>query len=189
MSGIEAAPGNTIVAVVGAGHVEGMTRWYQKPVDREALEQLPAKGKLGTILKWLVPAVILAAFAYGLTNREDRTFEEMLFAWVLPNSIMAGILTAIAGARLISVGCAIVASPITSLNPLLGAGMVVGLLEAWLRKPTVEDAENINRDVQSFRGLYRNAFTRVLLVAVFATIGSALGGWIGLTWVVKIVAT
>ena len=58
--------------------------------------------------------------------------------------------------------------------------MVVGLIEAWLRKPTVADAEKINDDVQSLSGLYRNAFTRVLLVAVMATIGSALGAWVAL---------
>ena len=67
--------------------------------------------------------------------------------------------------------------------------MVVGLVEAWLRKPTVEDCENINRDVQDLKGIYRNPFTRVLLVAVFANIGSALGAWVGFSWVVSLVAS
>ena len=103
-------------------------------------------------------------------------------------TLFAALLTTIAGAKLLSILCAFIASPITSLNPLLGAGMVVGLLEAWLRKPTVEDAERINDDVQSLQGIYKNAFTRVLLVAFMATVGSALGAWVGLSWVVTIVA-
>jgi pheromone shutdown protein TraB len=81
-----------------------------------------------------------------------------------------------------------IASPITSLNPMVGAGMVVGLVEAWRRRPTVEDAENINRDVQSVRGFYKNPFTRVLLVTFASTLGSALGAWIGASWVVALLA-
>ena len=107
----------------------------------------------------------------------------MLYAWVLPNSIVAAGMTAAVLARPTSVLTAFIASPITSLNPLLGAGMVVGLMEAWLRKPTVQDCEKIHDDVQSFKGFFRNPFTRVLLVAVAATLGSAIGAWIGFAWV------
>jgi pheromone shutdown protein TraB len=34
--------------------------------------------------------------------------------------------------------------------------------------------------------VYSNRFTRVLLVAVLATLGSALGAWIGGFWVVSL---
>jgi pheromone shutdown protein TraB len=132
--------------------------------------------------------VVLAAFVIGYFRKRGQTLQQMLFAWVLPNSIAASLLTAIAGAKLISIFVALVGSPLTSLNPLLGAGMVVGLVEAWLRKPSVEDAERINDDVRSLRGIYRNPFTRVLLVAVMSTIGSAVGAWIGLSWVVSLLA-
>ena len=189
MSKIEEAPGQNIVAVVGAGHVQGMTSYFGKKIEREKLEVLPKKRKVWGLLKWIIPAIILGAFYYGYTQASANTFEEMLYAWILPNAIFAGVLTAAAGGKLISIASAFVASPITSLNPLLGAGMVVGLIEAWARKPTVEDAEKINDDVQSFRGVYRNAFTRVLLVGVAATLGSALGAWVGLSWVLTLVAS
>jgi len=100
---------------------------------------------------------------------------------------MAALLTATALAKPLSVVTAFLCSPVTSLNPLLPAGVVVGLVEAWLRKPTVEDCERINEDVQSLRGIYRNQFTRVLLVAVMATLGSALGAWVGIGWVLVLV--
>ena len=64
----------------------------------------------------------------------------------------------------------------------------MGLVEAWQRKPTVQDCENINTDVKSLKGVYKNPFTRVLLVAVMANLGSAIGGWIGLGWVSSIAA-
>ena len=186
MSGIESAPGETIVAVVGAAHVPGMKRLFQTEVDRDRLDEQPQRAPWTKGIKWLVPALVLAAFLVGYFKHQDETFEQMLYAWVIPNSVLAALMTTAALAKPLSVVVAFIASPITSLNPLLGAGMVVGLLEAWLRKPTVEDAERINEDVQSLAGFYRNPFTRVLLVAFMATIGSALGAWVGAGWVVTL---
>jgi pheromone shutdown-related protein TraB len=186
MSGIESAPGKKIVAVVGAAHVPGMKRLFQTEVDRDRLDEQPKRATWTKAIKWLVPALVIAAFFVGYFKHHDETFEQMLYAWVIPNSVLAAIMTTVALAKPLSVIVAFIASPITSLNPLLGAGMVVGLLEAWLRKPTVEDAERINEDVQSLAGFYRNPFTRVLLVAFMATLGSALGAWVGAGWVVAL---
>ena len=107
-------------------------------------------------------------------------------AWILPNAVMAALLSLLARPKFLSVIVAAVASPITSLNPLLGAGMVVGLVEAWLRKPTVEDSERLIEDSITLAGWYKNPFSRVLLVATCATIGSALGAYVGLGWVLSI---
>jgi pheromone shutdown-related protein TraB len=188
VEGIRQAPGKSIVAVVGAGHVPGMLASFEKSIDREALDVIPPTKLWVKALKWLIPGLILAAFALGISAQDGgRTFEELLMAWVLPNSIVAAIMTTLVLAKPVSIVAAFIASPITSLNPLLGAGMVVGLVEAWARRPTVADCENIHRDVQSFRGFFKNPFTRVLIVAAAATIGSALGAWIGATLVVTIV--
>lgn len=187
MSSIEEAPGQTVVAIVGAGHVPGMQRYFGQAIDRESISVVPPPSKWLRGLKWVIPILILAAFSWGLSGNPDRTLQELLLAWLLPNSIVAALLTTIAGGKPLSVLAAFIGSPITSLNPLIGAGMVVGLLEAWLRKPTVQDCENINRDVQSLKGIYKNPFTRVLLVAVMANVGSSLGAWIGLSWVLTLV--
>lgn len=188
-SKIQETQGEIVVAVVGAGHLDGIARHFDTPVDRRALDELPPKTILPKILKWVIPAIILAAFSVGFLQHRGETFREMLFAWILPNSIMAAILSIVAGAKLISILVALVASPITSLNPALGAGMVVGLVEAWLRKPTVADLEHLQEDVKSLRGFYRNPFTRVLLVAVLSTLGSALGAFIGMSWVLAVWAS
>ena len=182
MSAIQDAPGQKIVAVVGAAHVEGMQTYFGKTIDRDRLAELPKPSRWTKILKWVIPGLVLAAFAVGLSRDHPTTFSDMLTAWILPNSVMCALFTAAALARPLSILTAFIASPITSLNPLLPAGVVVGLVEAWLRKPTVADAEKINEDVQSIKGVYRNQFTRVLLVAVMSTFGSALGAWIGLSW-------
>ena len=183
MSSIEDAPGETIVAVVGAGHVEGMTKWAGKPVDREALKEIPPPSLLARGAKWVVPVIILAAFSYGYFKHQGEDFVSMLYAWILPNAIVAGILTLVAGGKILSVLTAVVSLPITSLNPTIGAGIPVGLMEAWLRKPTVEDCERLGKEVNTWQGLRENPFSRILIVAIAATIGSALGAYIAVVWV------
>lgn len=185
MSSVEDAPGKTVVAVVGAGHVRGMVSYFGKPVDRAALTVIPPPKRWVGLLKWIIPALVMAAFYYGYTKHEGESLERMLLAWIIPNSVMAALLTAVALGKPLSILTAAISSPITSLNPTLGAGMVVGLVEAWLRKPTVGDCERIGEDATSVRGVYRNRFLRVLLVAVMATIGSALGAWVGAALVAK----
>jgi len=184
------APGETVVAVVGAGHVEGMVAHFEsaQEVDREALSVIPKPSPWVSALKWLIPALVVTLFYVGYSKHSSASLEDLLWAWVLPNSIFAALLSLLALPKPLSVLTAAVAAPITSLNPALGAGMVVGLVEAWLRKPTVEDSERIIQDTMTIKGFYTNPFTRVLLVAVFSTIGSAIGTYVGVGWVVSLVS-
>jgi pheromone shutdown-related protein TraB len=179
MSMIQDAPGKKIVGVVGAAHIEGMVGYLGQKVDLEALAVIPPPSKVVAALKWVIPILVLALFAYGYSKHSGEEFVYMLYAWIIPNCVLAGIAAIIARAKVLTVIVSIIASPITSLNPALGAGMVAGLLEAYLRKPTVEDCEHINDDGLSLKGFYRNPFLHVLLVAVLVTFGSALGGWVG----------
>src|SRR5690606_18322047 len=112
--------------------------------------------------------------------------QKMLLAWVLPNAIFAGLLGIAALAHPLTVLVAAAASPITSLNPTINAGVVAGLVEAWLRRPTVEDCEGVQDAVRSWRGIYRNRVTRVLLVAAAVTVGSAVGAWVGIPLVMML---
>lgn len=187
-SKIGEAPGPTVVAVVGAAHTPGITEIFRadRTIDREALDRVPPPGKIVRALKWVLPILILSAFYVGYQRHAGEGLREMALAWLLPNSILAATFSLIAGSRFVSAATAFLASPITSLNPTIAAGMVVGLVEAWLRKPTVEDCQNVRQDAQTLRGLYRNRFTRVLLVSVMASLGSALGGWVGATLVLRL---
>jgi pheromone shutdown-related protein TraB len=187
MSSIEAAPGKRVVAVVGAGHVDGMLQNLGQPVDRDALCAIPPPSALSQILQWVIPVLVLGAFYFGYTERSWDDFQKMLFAWVLPTSLLAATFTIAAGAKLLTVLTALVVSPITTLHPAIGAGMLTGLVEAWLRKPTVQDCEEATEAIQTLRGAYKNRFTRVLIVAVLSTIGAALGAWVGATWVVSLI--
>ncbi len=69
---IRNAPGNKIVAVVGAGHVPGIKKYWNKDIDIQALEQLPPKKKATGILKWLIPGAIMAMFIAGFFTAGQR---------------------------------------------------------------------------------------------------------------------
>ena len=188
VEGIRRAPGNNVVAVVGAAHVAGMLRHVDTPVDKAALDRVPPPATWTRLAKWILPALILYLFWVGFQRQQVDSVQQVLIAWILPNSVFCALLTALAGAKPLSVLTGFIVSPITSLNPLVPAGLVVGLLEAWLRKPTVEDAEQIPNAIESLRGIYGNRATRVLLVTIFSTLGSALGAWVGIGWLVKLVS-
>ncbi|QQR89063.1 MAG: TraB family protein [Myxococcales bacterium] len=186
MSSVQEAEGQTIVAVVGAGHVEGMVSYLGHTINRRELTVIPPPSRWTALLKWIIPAIVLAAFVVGYQKHAGETLSAMIYAWVLPNAVAAAALSLLAGAKLWTVLTAFISSPITSLNPTIGTGMVAGFVEAKLRRPTVEDAEGIQDAMMSVRGIYANRFTRVLLVAVMSSLGSSLGAWIGATWVISL---
>jgi pheromone shutdown-related protein TraB len=186
---ISETAGTKVVAIVGAGHVKGILSHLDQPQDLVPLEQLPSPSHLGRVLKWVIPTLVLAAFYFGYRKHSGESMEEMLTAWILPNSIIAMLFSLAAGSKMLSALTAFVASPITSLNPTLGAGMIVGLVEAWLRKPKVADLMRLQEDTATLRGWYRNPFSRTLLVAAASTLGSALGALVGLSWLLSIWAS
>ena len=52
---------------------------------------------------------------------------------------------------------------------------MAGIVQAWVYKPKVEDLQNMNTDVSSFKGWYKNRLLRVLLVFLLSSIGSSIG--------------
>ena len=109
----------------------------------------------------------------------------MLTWWVLANGILAGVGALIALGHPLTVLSSVLAAPLTSLNPMIAAGWVSGLVEAFSRKPKVRDFENLPNDILSVKGFWRNKVTRVLLVVVFTNIGSAVGTFVAIPMMMK----
>ena len=183
---IRTAPGNKIVAVVGAGHIPGIQKYWNSDIDIRALEQLPPKGKSIGILKWLIPGVIVALFIAGFFYGGKEAGTDMIAWWILANGILAGVGAIIALAHPVTIISSIVAAPLTSLNPMIAAGWVSGLVEAFSRKPKVKDLERLPEDIMSVRGFWKNNVTRILLVVVFTNLGSSLGTFIAFPVIVKV---
>jgi pheromone shutdown-related protein TraB len=180
--------GNRIVAVVGAGHMNGIIAWLNAldkgDVDDDVteIEEVPPRPKFVKVLPWLIPAAVAALFIVGFFRAGWEEAFSMLWAWILVNGSFSCIGAILALAHPLTIVISFAAAPITSLNPTIGVGIVTGLLEAVLRKPRVADFENLHEDIQSFRGFYRNRFTHILIVFLFSTIGSAIGTFIGIPY-------
>ena len=183
---IRTAPGKKIVAVVGAGHVPGIQSYWDKPIDMEVLEQIPPKGKLLGLLKWGIPVLIVGLIVLGFFTAGAATGTHIIKWWILINATLAGLGAAIARGHPLTVLSAIVASPFTSLNPMIAAGWVSGLVETLLGKPKVRDFENLSDDISSLKGFWKNKITRILLVVVFTNVGSSLGTFVAIPLMVKI---
>ncbi len=185
---IRTAPGKRIVAVVGAGHVPGIQSYWKKHIDLEALNQVPPKGKVLGFLKWGIPVFIVGLIILGFFYAGISTGTYMIKWWVLANAILAGLGAAIALGHPITVLSAIVASPLTSLNPMIAAGWVAGLVEVFLGKPKVKDFERLSEDISSLKGFWKNKITRILLVVAFTNIGSSLGTFVAIPLMVRVFA-
>jgi pheromone shutdown-related protein TraB len=183
---IRTAPGNKIVAVVGAGHIPGIQKYWNSDIDTRALDQIPPKGKSIGIFKWLIPAAIVALFIAGFFYGGTKAGTDMLVWWILANGILAGLGAMIALAHPATILSSILAAPLTSLNPMIAAGWVSGLVEAFSRKPKVKDLERLPEDILSIRGFWKNNVTRILLVVIFTNLGSSLGTFIAFPVIVKV---
>jgi pheromone shutdown-related protein TraB len=187
---IRSAPGDKIVAVVGAAHVPGILKYIASdtPIDLAALSTLPPAGKMGKVLKWLIPGLIVMLFVAGFLMEGKGAGTDMIWIWVLANGIFAGIGALIALAHPYTIFSSILAAPLTSLNPMIAAGWVAGLIEAFARKPKVRDLEAIPEDITSVKGFWHNNVTRILLVVVFTNLGSSIGTMTALPLMIKLLS-
>jgi pheromone shutdown-related protein TraB len=185
---IRNAPGDTVVAVVGAAHVPGIKRAFGAAIDLDVLDELPPPKKIFRIIGWGIPLLVIGLIVAGFITSGRETTEQMVMAWVLANGICAAIGTTLALAHPLTIITAFVAAPLTSLNPTIAAGWVCGLVEAWLRKPRVKDLESIGDDLGSVRGIWKNRVMKVLLVVVLANLGSSIGTFIGVGWVAALLS-
>ncbi len=183
---IRSAPGTKIVAIVGAGHVQGIRKYWNASVDINALEKLPPKNKTTGILKWVLPVAIMVMFIAGFFYGGAKAGKDMIVWWIGANAILAGIGALLALAHPVTIVSSMLAAPLTSLNPMIAAGWVSGLVEAFSRKPRVKDLESLPQDILSIRGFWRNKVTRILLVVVFTNLGSSIGTFVAFPVIVKV---
>ena len=171
-----------VLVVIGAGHMEGLAKNLESgtsdpQAEREQLESLPAKSRWPRVLPWAIMVLVIAGFAIGFSRSPELGWE-LVFFWVAINGGFAALGALIARGHPLTILSAVIAAPLTSLNPTIAAGMVTGLVESWLRKPRISDLENLRFDITTIKGWFKNPATRILLVFFFSNLGSAIGTWV-----------
>lgn len=178
---IREAEGEKIVAVVGAGHVEGMLAALEsdeKP-DLEAINEIPPVSRSWKLVGWAIPVLILGSLAYiGVSQGSEAAGENAAF-WFFANAVPAGLGGLLAFAHPATTLAAFVAAPFTSLTPLIGAGYVAAGVQAWVHPPLVQDFQTVGEDMGHVRAWWGSRLLRIFLVFLFTTVGSVVGTWVG----------
>lgn len=173
-SKIKEASGKKVVAILGGAHVPGVKKQIFKTQNIAEISKIPPKSPVSKIVGWIIPILILGLIAYGFF-RNTQTGLQQLTTWVLWNSVVAALFTAVSLGHPLSILTSFLIAPISSLNPMLACGWFAGLVEATVRKPTVKDVNNIPENILSIGGFFKNRFLRILLVVIMANLGSCIG--------------
>ena len=176
--------GKKVLAVLGAGHLPGVEKFLngiasgEKNCDTADIEEVPAAGAGAKIAGWIFPVLLIALIAAGFFTGGAKTSIDMLISWVLWNGSLAALGTLLALGHPLAIITGFVGAPLGTLNPFLAVGLFTGLVQAWVRKPKVEDMEHLADDASSLKGLYKNRIGRVLLVFFLSSLGGSIGNFI-----------
>jgi pheromone shutdown-related protein TraB len=174
-----------VVAVVGAGHIEGIKNHLKNKkleVNLKDLEYVPKKRfSLLKAIGYAVPVIFAALIIYlFITGGWDRAADALIW-WFLINGSLSALGTAIARGHPLSIATAFVAAPLTSLNPAIAAGWVAGYVEFKIRKPVVKDFQNLGK-IEDLKGFFNNRVIRLLMVVALANLGSMIGTFLALPY-------
>ncbi|MFK7896186.1 MAG: TraB/GumN family protein [Myxococcota bacterium] len=174
-------PGERIVAVVGAGHVDGMKGRLERNerADMEEIKSIPEDSKILKIVGWAIPLLIVGSIAAIALTQGAEAAGENAMIWFLANAIPSGIGALIALGHPLTIVAAALSAPFTSLSPLIGAGYVAAFTQLWARPPRVADFGTVGDDLAVPSRWWKSRLMQIFLVFVLTTLGSLLGTWTG----------
>lgn len=185
---VSTAGGRRVIAVVGAGHVQGILSNLGKPLDRARLEEVPPRSLYKRVARYCLPTLVAALFFVATRHGTTSAIAgHMLRVWVLCTGIGCAASAAIGRAHPLTILVAAITAPWAVLVPQLGAGMLPALTENALVRPSSDHRAAILQDVGSLRSALRNPAARVLLLFAMASLGALLGAMIGAVWLTLLV--
>jgi len=198
---------DTVLAVVGAGHIEGIKKQlasmegdininYSLNVGVAGCEHQPVQftpeqkdrektSKL-KIIGYLVPAIFITLMAYSLITHGGELTLRLLAKWFLINGTLSAIGVSLAFAHPLTVLVAFLSAPFTSLNPAVAAGWVAGYVELKMHKPRVKDFDGL-MNLKGLGDYTGNRVTKTVLVVALANIGSTVGTFIALPYIASLI--
>jgi len=182
-----------VLAVVGAGHLQGLARHLREDVDapaqvREALEYVPKKSSIPWFAL-ILGALLVTGLAWGISHGGLKLGADLMLQWVLITAALTAVGCALAGGHPLSILASAAVAPFKPFRPTIPSGAVGALVEARLREPTYADFMALRDDVRTVRGWYRNRVGRVLLVFMLTCLGTMVGEWIGIVRIFGRLAT
>lgn len=184
---IKESKGNKVIAVVGAGHLNGIVDQLNsgKQEDLAKYEIIPPVSPILKGIGYAIPVIIIGAILYiGMTKGASAAGDNAIY-WILANGIPSALGSALAYGHPLTVLVSFLAAPFTSLTPLIGAGYVAAFVQLMLVPPKVKEFQSVSEDVMKAKNWWKNRLLRILLVFLLSGIGSAIGTYVGMFEIVK----
>ena len=171
---IKTAKGNKILAVVGGAHIPGIKSELEKDQDMDKITFVPEKKPYTKIFGWLITLGFISLFVMSFQKGFDQGISTII-TWSLWSGGLAALATALMRAHPLTILATFLSAPLAALNPVIAVGFIAATVEASLKKPTVNDVNNINEDIKSFKGWRKNRFIKALALVFVANLGSVIG--------------
>ena len=150
---MRASEGGRVVAVVGAGHLQGIREVLleNREVDLEEINKIPPVSSVWKWIGWGIPLAILSSIAYiGWTKGPEAAGDNALY-WILANGIPCAIGATLALAHPATIAAAFFSAPITSLTPVIGGRLCHGLCSSLLSSSGRQGVSNRGRGRHRFQ--------------------------------------
>lgn len=174
-----------VVAVVGAGHREGIQGYLDNPDTIPPIEELSTIPKKGFswfkavifgMLVMIIGVLVLLVFSGGVSP--ETLLTAMLYLFIT-QGILSGLCVLLVRGHPFSALTAFGLAWFGFLHPFLAVGWLAGLVEAHFRPPTTHDFKTIMKS-EKVSELMRNNLFRIILVAGLANLGSMLGTFVAI---------
>lgn len=165
-SKIKNAPGNKIVAVVGAGHMRGIASIIEEDKElpsEESISVIPKSAPIWKIIGWAIPIAIIASIIAVGIHAGAAKAGELSLQWAMLTGGGAMLGTIIAGGHPLTILVALITAPFTGLTPLIGVGFFTALTQVYMRPPRVAEMETLTDDIWQVKRWWKNRVTRVIL--------------------------
>ena len=185
-----------VVAVIGAGHREGIKDYMEHPEKippMASLMEMPKKRRFG-LLKIFSALIMLSVVAvFGLLLIGGISLQQLILAVLilfLVQGIVSALAVALVGGHWKSIATAFALAWYGFLSPFIAIGWLAGVVEATQRPPTMNDLNTLlgkedDSMLDTLRGMLRNRLFKAILVAAMANIGSMLGTFLGAYLLIK----
>ena len=180
--------GKRVVAVVGAGHRDGIEGYLANPETLPPMESLVGKQESGfsfyKLFGYLFTLGFLVFFVLVAMAGVSNAFLFQLFgAWFVVNAVFSFALAKLAGAHWTSASVGGAVAWLTSVNPLLAPGWFAGYVELRYIDVNVADISTLNELVSDeerpimelLADLREVPLFRLIMVVALTNVGSFIG--------------
>lgn len=184
-----------VVAVVGAGHREGIERYLDRPSLLPEMSALTGRetgsrfsvyklfGYLFTLGFLVFFLLLLMATLTGVEGASSSLLIRLFGAWFVVNALFAFSLAKLAGAHWTSASVGGAIAWLTSVNPLLAPGWFAGYVELRYLSVNVGDISTLNDIIgdetatmgELFDRLRTVPLFRLILIVALTNVGSFVG--------------